>query len=116
MDELKIEQYKLDIEEAKAIANDIKQNLKQLNFYGKKADSIVKGKLQHSSKSEGQKEFIDINALCDEFRCFFYHGLKSKDKSFNATLKQDFNSNIGNIHLVPKDIGRVMMNLLSNAF
>ena len=72
--------------------------------------------LQHSRSSSGQKEPTDINALCDEYLRLAYHGLRAKDKSFNATLKTDFDDNIGKINIIPQDIGRVMLNLITNAF
>ena len=83
---------------------------------GKRADTIVKGMLQHSRSSSGVKEPTDINALCDEYLRLSYHGLRAKDKSFNATMKTDFDETIGNINIIPQDIGRVVLNLLTNAF
>ena len=116
VDEMNIEMEKGDLPEAKAIAADIKSNLEKINHHGKRADAIVKGMLQHSRKSEGQKEPTDINALCDEYLRLSYHGLRAKDKTFNATLKTDFDESIGKVNIVPQDIGRVIMNLLTNAF
>ena len=98
------------------ILNDISQNLTKIVFHGKRADSIVKGMLQHSRKNTGQKEPTDLNALCDEFLRLSYHGLRAKDKSFNADFKTDFDETIGKINLVPQDIGRVLLNLFNNAF
>ena len=72
--------------------------------------------LQHSRSSGGIKELTDINALCDEYLRLSYHGLRAKDKSFNATIKTDFDASIGNINIIPQDIGRVVLNLLTNAF
>ncbi len=105
-----------DIEEIKAIANDIKQNSEKVLFHGKRADAIVKGMLQHSRKSSGTKEPTDINALCDEYLRLSYHGLRAKEKSFNADFKTDFDESIGKINVVPQDIGRVLLNLFNNAF
>ncbi|MEP6677124.1 MAG: ATP-binding protein [Ferruginibacter sp.] len=102
--------------EVKAIANDIKENEEKINYHGKRADAIVKGMLQHSRSSNGIKEPTDINALCDEYLRLSYHGLRAKDKSFNATLKTDFDPSIGKINIIPQDIGRVILNLLTNAF
>lgn len=116
IDEMNDELDKGDVEEAKAIAADVKQNLEKINHHGKRADAIVKGMLQHSRTSSGQKELTDINALCDEYLRLAYHGLRAKDKSFNATLKTDFDETIGKINLVPQDIGRVVLNLITNAF
>ncbi|TNF44252.1 MAG: histidine kinase [Bacteroidetes bacterium] len=98
------------------IANDIKQNLEKIIHHGKRADSIVKGMLQHSRSSSGVKEPVDINALCDEYLRLAYHGLRAKDKSFNAKLKTDFDEKVGIIDVVPQEMGRVILNLLTNAF
>ncbi|MBC7536541.1 MAG: hypothetical protein H7258_12690, partial [Ferruginibacter sp.] len=103
-------------EEVKAIANDIKENSEKINHHGKRADAIVKGMLQHSRSSSGQKEPTDINALCDEYLRLGYHGFRAKDKSLNATLKTDYDETIGNINIIPQDIGRVILNLITNAF
>ena len=116
IDEMNEELNKGNNEEAKAIAIDIKQNLEKINHHGKRADSIVKGMLQHSRASTGQKEPTDINALADEYLRLAYHGLRAKDKSFNATLKTDYDETIGNINIVPQDMGRVILNLITNAF
>jgi signal transduction histidine kinase len=116
LDEMDEELDKDDIEEAKAIASDIKQNLGKINHHGKRADAIVKGMLQHSRSSNGVKEPTDINALADEYLRLAYHGLRAKDKLFNATLKTDFDGNIGKIDIIPQDIGRVILNLITNAF
>ena len=98
------------------IADDIKENEQKINHHGKRADAIVKGMLQHSRASTGQKEMTDINALCDEYLRLTYHGLRAKDKLFNADIKTDFDNSIGKINIVPQDIGRVILNLINNAF
>jgi two-component system, NtrC family, sensor kinase len=98
------------------ILNDIKENEQKINHHGKRADAIVKGMLQHSRKSTGQKEPTDINALCDEYLRLSYHGLRAKDKSFNATLKTDFDESVQNVSVIPQEIGRVLLNLFNNAF
>jgi len=103
-------------EEVKAIADDVVQNLEKINHHGNRAADIVKGMLQHSRNSNGTKEPADINALCDEYLRLSYHGLRAKDKSFNATMKTDFDESIGNINIIPQDIGRVVLNLINNAF
>jgi len=103
-------------EEAKQIAGDIKQNLEKITHHGKRADAIVKGMLQHSRTSTGQKELTDINRLADEYLRLAYHGMRAKDKSFNATIKTDFNDDVGKINVVPQDIGRALLNLYNNAF
>jgi signal transduction histidine kinase len=102
--------------EVKALAKDIIDNEEKINQHGKRADAIVKGMLQHSRSSAGLKEPTDINALADEYLRLAYHGLRAKDKSFNATLKTDYDENIGNINIIPQDIGRVILNLITNAF
>ena len=116
VDEMNVEMEKGNIEDAKQIAQDLKQNLEKINHHGKRAGDIVKGMLQHSRSSSGVKEPTDINALCDEYLRLSYHGLRAKDKSFNATIKTDFDNSIGNINIIPQDIGRVVLNLLTNAF
>ena len=113
--ELKAEAEKGNIEEVKAIAKDIEFNSEKINHHGKRADTIVKGMLQHSRTSSGQKEPTDINALADEYLRLSYHGLRAKDKSFNATMKTDFDESIGKINIVRQDIGRVILNLINNA-
>ncbi len=114
--EMKEEIDKGNFEEVKALANDVIENQEKINHHGKRADAIVKGMLQHSRKSSGQKEPTDINALADEYLRLAYHGLRAKDKSFNATLKTDYDENTGNINIIPQDIGRVILNLITNAF
>jgi two-component system NtrC family sensor kinase len=114
--EMKDELAKGNIEEAKTIANDIDENEQKIIFHGKRADGIVKGMLQHSRSSNGVKEPTDINALADEYLRLAYHGLRAKDKSFNATMKTDFDETIGNISIISQDIGRVILNLITNAF
>ena len=116
VDEMNEEIKKGNLEDATAIAADLKQNLEKINHHGKRAGDIVKGMLQHSRSSSGQKEPTDINALADEYLRLAYHGLRAKDKSFNATMKTDFDETIGTINIVPQDIGRVILNLITNAF
>ena len=116
VDELNEELNKGDVEEAKAIGSDIKQNLEKINHHGKRADAIVKGMLEHSKASTSIKEPTDINKLADEYLRLAYHGLKAKDKTFNAEIKTDFDERIGKIDIVPQDIGRVVLNLINNAF
>ena len=101
---------------AKSIAQDAINNQEKINHHGKRADAIVKGMLQHSRSSSGAKEPTDINALADEYLRLSYHGLRAKDKSFNATMKTDFDESIGKINVVPQEIGRVILNLINNAF
>ncbi len=116
IEEMVDEVKKGNASEAEAIANDIKQNLEKINHHGKRADAIVKGMLQHSRTTGSTKEPTDINKLADEYLRLAYHGIRAKDKSFNATLKTDFDESIGNINIIPQDIGRVMLNLITNAF
>jgi len=111
-DELAIGNWQL----ANEIASDVEQNLEKIHHHGKRADAIVKGMLQHSRSGSGKKEPTDINTLCDEYLRLAYHGLKAKDNSFNASFKTEFEPNIGNINIVPQDIGRVLLNLINNGF
>jgi two-component system NtrC family sensor kinase len=114
--EMKEEFKKGDVEEGFAIADDIEQNLEKINHHGKRASDIVKGMLEHSRKSTGEKESTDINALCDEYLRLAYHGLKAKDNNFNATMETHFDPNLPKIAVIPQDIGRVLLNLINNAF
>jgi len=98
------------------ILTDIEQNLEKINHHGNRAGDIVKGMLQHSRSSSGVKEPTDINALCDEYLRLAYHGLRAKDKSFNAKFETNFDSSVKKIDIVPQDIGRVVLNLITNAF
>ncbi len=110
-------------QQAMEFSDELKQNLEKVIHHGKRADAIVKGMLQHSRKSSGQKEPTDINALCDEYLRLAYHaclagrqGFRAKDNSFNVTIKTDLDPDINRIKIVPQEIGRVMLNLLNNAF
>ena len=118
--ELKINHGKVKSENGDGVdldlLDDIEKNLEKIRHHGKRAEEIVKGMLMHSRTSTGQKEPTDINALCDEYLRLAFHGLRAKDKEFNAEIKTDFDPSIGRINLVPQDMGRVLLNLLNNAF
>jgi len=116
VDEMNNAIAKGDLAEAKVIAADVQQNLEKILQHGKRADAIVKGMLQHSRTSGSNKEPTDINKLADEYLRLAYHGLRAKDKSFNVAMKTDFDENIGDINIIPQDIGRVILNLITNAF
>ncbi|MBK6732211.1 MAG: GHKL domain-containing protein [Bacteroidetes bacterium] len=116
IDELKTELAIGNKQQAIELADDIKANEEKINHHGKRADAIVKGMLQHSRSSTGKKELTDINALCDEYLRLSYHGLRAKDKTFNATMKTDFDQTLEKINIIPQDIGRVILNALTNAF
>jgi two-component system, NtrC family, sensor kinase len=116
IEELKAELTTGNLQEAIVIADDIKENEQKISHHGKRADAIVKGMLQHSRSNSGNKEPTDINALADEYLRLAYHGLRAKDNSFNATLKTNYDDNIGKINVVPQDMGRVILNLITNAF
>ena len=116
LDEMTEQLEKGNAEEAKAIANEIKMSLEKINLHGKRADGIVKSMLQHSRTSNNKKEPTDINVLADEYLRLAYHGLRAKDKSFNAALKTDYDETIGLIKIISQDIGRVILNLITNAF
>jgi signal transduction histidine kinase len=107
------QQEKQDVHE---LLEDLTQNLQKITHHGKRADAIVKGMLQHSRASTGVKEPTDINALADEYLRLSYHGLRAQDKTFNATIETNFNDNFGQIQVIPQDIGRVLLNLFTNAF
>ncbi len=114
--EMKEEMNRGNIDDANTIANDIIDNEQKIIHHGKRADAIVKNMLQHSRTSTGQKEPTDINALADEYLRLSYHGIRAKDKAFNANMQTDFDDNIGKINIIPQEIGRVLLNLYNNAF
>ena len=116
LDEMTEQLEKGNANEAKAIANEVKMSLEKINLHGKRADGIVKSMLQHSRTSNNKKEPTDINVLADEYLRLAYHGLRAKDKSFNAAIKTDYDENIGLIKIISQDIGRVILNLITNAF
>jgi signal transduction histidine kinase len=120
IEELKSERSKVKGERDERLEdellNDISENEQKINLHGKRADAIVKGMLQHSRASTGKKEPTDINALADEYVRLAYHGLRAKDKNFNATIETHFDETVGKIQVVPQDIGRVLLNLYNNAF
>jgi signal transduction histidine kinase len=116
IEEMKQELKAGNSEEGIAIADDIAENEQKINHHGKRADAIVKGMLQHSRSSTGQKEPTDINKLADEYLRLSYHGFRAKDKFFNVSTQTDFDQRIGKINIIPQDIGRVLLNLFTNAF
>ena len=103
-------------QQAGEIINDIESNSEKINQHGQRASSIVKGMLEHSRKSSGVKEPTDINKLCDEFVRLSYHGLRAKDKAFNCDYKLDLDPNLQLVNVVSQDIGRVLLNIINNAF
>ena len=117
---MKEEIEKGNIDEATSIANNLIENQGRINFHSKRADAIVKGMLQHSQTSSGQKESTNINVLANEYLKVTFQGQRVKDSSFNATLKKNFDKDLssieGNINIIPQDIGRVLLNLYTNAF
>lgn len=116
IDEIKSDKYKLKEDELRDMLNDIFINNEKINLHGKRADSIVKSMLQHSRGASGNKELTDVNALCEEYLRLAYHGMRAKDKSFNVSLDTHFDRNIQKIIVVPQEIGRVILNLVNNAF
>ncbi|MDB4904369.1 MAG: hypothetical protein JWQ63_3650 [Mucilaginibacter sp.] len=116
IDEMQTEIDKGNMCEVKAIATDIKENQQKISTHGKRADSIVKGMLQHSRANNSTREPTDINKLADEFLRLSYHGLRAKDKDFNADLLTSFDPKLPFVNLVQQDIGRVLLNLFNNAF
>ncbi|HSB92809.1 MAG TPA: ATP-binding protein [Flavitalea sp.] len=116
IDEIKAAIDKQDFQEVQHLVTDIANNEQKINHHGKRADAIVKGMLLHSRSSGGNKEPVNINELADEYLRLAYHGLRAKDKSFNATFKTSFDESIKAIRVVPEDLGRVLLNLINNAF
>jgi len=101
---------------ARLLAQNIRENQEKITHHGKRADSIVKGMLQHSRSSSGQKELTDINDLADEYLRLAYHGLRAREKSFNASFKTDFDPSLQKVNVTAQDVGRVLLNLINNAF
>ena len=116
IDEMKEELERGDTEEVKAIADDLQQNLQKIVHHGKRASSIVKGMLEHSRMGTGERQLTDINALCDEYLRLSYHGMRAKDKSFNAEFELITEPDLPRISVVSQDVGRVLLNLINNAF
>jgi two-component system NtrC family sensor kinase len=116
IDELQQEIDKGAYAEVKIIAVDIKANQQKINMHGKRAESIVKGMLEHSRAGTGEKQLTNINMLADEFLKLSYHGLRAKDKSFNADLVTHFDKSLPKVNIAQQDIGRVLLNLFNNAF
>ncbi|HRH36082.1 MAG TPA: ATP-binding protein, partial [Catalimonadaceae bacterium] len=116
IEELNEELEKGNYEEVKSLATNLNENEQKILYHGKRADAIVKGMLQHSRSSSGKKEPTDINALADEYLRLAYHGLRAKDKAFNAKMETHFDEAIGKINVIPQDLGRVILNLITNAF
>jgi signal transduction histidine kinase len=101
---------------AREISEDVKQNLDKVHHHGQRASSIVKGMLQHSRTGDQSKEPTNINVLAEEYLRLAYHGLRAKDKSFNADFKLDLDKNLPEVNVISQDIGRVLLNLINNAF
>ncbi len=105
-----------DLEDAKALAHDIKANQQKVVHHGKRADSIVKSMLQHSRGSGNARELVSLNALAEECIRLSYHGMRAKEKSFNAKMETNFDEETGMVEMVPGDISRVLLNICTNAF
>jgi two-component system, NtrC family, sensor kinase len=109
-------QDRIDVELENEILKDVKRNLEKIAFHGKRADAIVKGMLEHSRKSSGEKVPTDINNLSEEFLRLSYHGMLAKDKTFNGVFKTNFDPDLPKVNVIPQDIGRVLLNVINNAF
>ena len=116
LEEMKEEMIEGNTEEVAEIISMLSQNIEKIHHHGERASGIVKGMLQHSRANKGEKESTDINALCEEYLRLAYHGVRAKDKSFNVEMKTSFDESIGKINVLPQDIGRVILNLITNAF
>ncbi|MEP6846211.1 MAG: tetratricopeptide repeat protein [Panacibacter sp.] len=116
IDEMEEEIDKGNTSDIKSLAANIKQNLEKITHHGKRADAIVKNMLLHSRSSTGAKESVDINSLVDEYLRLSYHGIRAKDKTFNAVMETTYDKNVGKINVIHQDIGRVILNLINNAF
>jgi len=116
IDEMKEELDKGNMEMVVDISNDLKENLEKINHHGKRADYIVKGMLEHSRSNATDKKPTDLNTLADEFLRLSYHGLRAKDKNFNADFDTELDSQLPRVNVVAQDVGRVILNLINNAF
>jgi signal transduction histidine kinase len=116
LEEMKQELSTGNTQQAIDIVDNVKENLEKILYHGKRADAIVKSMLQHSRSSTGKKEPTDINALTEEYFRLAFHGLRAKDKSFNARFETDLDNSIDKINIVPQEMGRVILNLINNAF
>jgi signal transduction histidine kinase len=116
LEDLKIGIDKGNLEEVKSLANDVMENQEKINHHGKRADSIVKGMLQHSQRGSSAKEPTDINILADEYLRLAFHGFRAKENNFNTTIRTALDQSIGTVNIIPQDIGRVILNLINNAF
>ncbi|HWD87331.1 MAG TPA: two-component regulator propeller domain-containing protein [Mucilaginibacter sp.] len=116
IDEMKESVAKGNIEDVLELADDIRENQQKISWHGKRADAIVKGMLEHARKSNGVKQTTDINALADEYLRLSYHGLRAKDKAFNALLTENLDSTLPKAEVIAQDVGRVLLNLFNNAF
>ncbi len=116
--DINFEIHKQDMDKVylEELLTDLKHNQEKINLHGKRASSIVKGMLEHSRSSSGVKEWADINKLCDEYFRLAYHGLRAKDKEFNCELISQFDETLPKIEIIPQDVGRVILNLINNAF
>ena len=111
-----IRKPEMDKDYLEELLTDLTHNQEKINLHGKRASSIVKGMLEHSRASTGLKELTDINKLCDEYFRLAYHGLRAKDKDFNCELISKFDETLPKIEIIPQDVGRVVLNLINNAF
>jgi signal transduction histidine kinase len=116
LDDLQEAIAKQDQEEIEAIIHGLKENERKVTHHGKRAESIVRSMLQHSRSGSGEKQLTDLNALCDEYVRLAYHGMRAKERNFNATLKTELDPDLPKINVVAQDMGRVLLNLISNAF
>lgn len=116
MHDLRDEMTKGNVEEANSLATDLEQNLDKIHQHGKRASSIVKGMLEHSRSSAGDKTEVNLNSLADEYLRLAYHGLRAKDKSFQSDFKLEADEQLPLVHVVAQDFGRVLLNLINNAF
>ena len=116
LEDLKDATQREDLREIEKLSDQLKENESKINYHGKRADAIVKNMLQHSRNGSAVKEPTDINKLTDEYVRLSFHGMRAKDKTFNAELDLQYDPAIGKINVIPQDIGRVLLNILNNAF
>jgi len=102
-------------DEIESILDDLTSNLGKINQHGKRADGIVRSMLDHSRAQSGDRRAVDLNALLKQYADLAYHAMRAKDQRFNVTWEEDFDIAVGEVEVVPQDLSRVFLNLITNA-
>jgi signal transduction histidine kinase len=94
---------------------DLRENVARIREHGDRANSIVKGMLGHATHRRGESAATDINALLEEYRKLAYFGLGNGDARPDVEFVTDYAADLGEIHVVPQDLGRAVLNVVANA-